>query len=65
MNHRIALRAKIISRIEGAAGDMLSMPYEQITTPDLLKLANALYLKEYPTGIPEYWEYMNSDLILD
>lgn len=49
------IREALIDRIEGKTGSLLSVPYHEIATTDLLKIALALY----PEGFPEYWELMN------
>ena len=45
----------IHNRIEGMTGYLDDMPWNEISTITLLKLANALHDKT----IPEYWIYMN------
>jgi hypothetical protein len=49
------IRESLIDKIEAKTGALITVPYSEIATTDLLKLAIALY----PEGLPEYWEYMN------
>lgn len=55
MRNYAEIREALIDKIEGKTGALLTVPYHEIATTDLLKLAIALY----PEGLPEYWEYMN------